>query len=384
MTADGEQLANPAVETVKKRRRVERTPDQVARKRDQDREAQRLSRERTRRRIEEAEARLTETQNTAARHERELSDVKAERDEARQEAANLRLRLETTLAQLATAQSHLATAQAHLASMAQTLGTDKPQLHSPAATPSDSSHVSIVPGHLSQETLPHHSDFSYHARSPSRSDRLSIRSMIHRSASPTVTTKPEQLHVIPSRTYPPVVNTSLHNSLQSSKHSSPAPASASGTDIPILIPDTGEVGKPTILQPWQDPATMLPPNIGPTCPLDRILLITKNSRRELLSQGEPEDAVLGPRNPNLSSLPSLAEIIPNSGSREGARSRDPVAQMIAEVMVRFEAAIDGLPEQLAIGWVTHIVLRVSLIDNKPFSNLITRNQAIYPATSCLS
>ncbi|KAF1345210.1 hypothetical protein BDV97DRAFT_372434 [Delphinella strobiligena] len=100
-------LVQPSLESVPKRRRSERTPHQIARKRHQDREAQRQSRERTRRRIEEGENRLAESHAAAAKYERELKRVIEEKDAARIEVSNLKEQLQSVCSQLEAVRARL-------------------------------------------------------------------------------------------------------------------------------------------------------------------------------------------------------------------------------------------------------------------------------------
>lgn len=333
--------SNPAVETAGKRRRPERTPDQIARKRDQDREAQRLSRERTRKRIEDAESRLAESQASIANHERNLHQAIEERYDAQREASDLRKQLESALSQLDSARRHLA-------SMSQLLSANNIQPHSPATTPLESNSLHPLPG-PPQLQSPIASESSHSRSPPSHQDVLSIRNMIHRSASPAYMTALEN-QTIPQAPLQTMSRANISN------HSSPSYVTEGSV--------YGSEGSPGS---WADLSTHLPLNGPPTCPMDNILTMFSNSRKELLGQGESEEFVLGPRNPALCVLPSL-------GMRSNVGLRHPVSQMLAEVLSKVQQVLQPVPEQIAVLWVTHLSLRVSdILDagSLPLLTLIT-------------
>ena len=310
------------VDNIPKRRRPERTPDQISRKRDQDREAQRLSRERTRRRIEEAENRLAESEAATARSGQQLKQVTMERDIAQRESSSFRAQLESVCAQLDIARKQLA-------SMAHLLGGSGVSNDSPTGTVT----FSLPMNHAPQLQSPQPSEPQQLHKSPVRVERLSIRSMLHPSASPILATALENR---------PPMQVSRHalSRAGSSSHSSPSHG-----------PEGSIYGSETSVMSWHSASAYLPKNCAPTCPMDSNLTIFTNSRRELLQQGEPEEVVLGPSNPALCVLPSL-------GVRSQVGMCHPVSQMLAEVMGTAEI-LQGLPEQIAVLWMTHVSLRVS-------------------------
>lgn len=323
-----ESQSKPMVEiTTIKRRRPERTPDQIARKRDQDREAQRLSRERTRRRIEEAETRLVESQAAASRYQQELKLAVEERDAAHRESNDLRLQLESAYSQLEAARNQIA-------SVAHLIGGNAASIGSPCYPSLNGFNMPME--QTSQLQSPQPSESGHLSRSPARSERLSVRAMsYHHSASPTLSATMENSII----GHPPMYAMSHDDS--------------SSQGSPCYGADGSTYGSEFSGRSWHDLSAYLPINGPPTCPMDNILAIFSNSRRELLRQGEPEDVVLGPMDPSLSVLPALRDYAEVGMCH-------PVSQMLAEVMGA-AASLEGLPEQIAVLWLTHISLRVSII-----------------------
>ncbi|KAL1305430.1 hypothetical protein AAFC00_002314 [Neodothiora populina] len=323
-----QQSRSASTENVK-RRRPERTPDQIARKRDQDREAQRLSRERTRRRIDEAETRLAESQAAAARYEQIINQAQEERDVARREAMELRERLESTYAQLEAA-------RARLASVSRLIGTDESQANSPSGLPVDSGISFYQISRPLQLQSPQASD-SMVSRGPSnRSDHLSIR--YQRQISPaSVSPGPHEAVLIPSWNH--------RSTTRIDSHSSPG----CGTE-------GSAYGSPNSVYSWSDLPNLVPKNSAPTCPMDSIITIFTNSRQTLLKNGEPEDLVLGNRVPPMSMLPSL-------GLGAGPKAQHPVTQMLTEVMAKVQI-FHRIPEQVAFVWFTHLTLRFVIFPSR--------------------
>ena len=311
-------------ETIPKRRRPERTPDQIARKRDQDREAQRLSRERTRRRIEEAETQLIDSQAVASKFEEQWKYAVEERDVARRISNNLRSELDSVCAQLDATKAHLAT----VAHILHVNGISGP---SPVGTFLGPHCLSSPGDHASQLQSPQPSE-GLQSGAPNRTERLSVRNMTEPSASPHLPTAMD-IHSASLSTQP------SSSSSQSSPHSSPS----------CVTEASSTYGSENESFPNRCHSN-LPITLPPTCPMDSILSIFTSSRHELLRHGEPEDVVLGPVNPSLCVLSSLG--IPSQLGMS-----QPVSQMIAEVMSKAQV-LQGLPEQIAVLWLIHASLRV--------------------------
>lgn len=315
---------NPATDNIK-RRRPERTPDQIARKRDQDREAQRLSRERTRRRIEEAESRLSESEAVTARYERELKRTADERDAARVEIADLKHQLDTACSQLDAA-------RAHLASVAHLLGVGGSKASSPSAAPLDAQKINTF---LSNQALqlqsPQASEILLPRRPSNHLDLLSIQDVPRQSASPASSAAFEHRQ-LPRST--------RHASSQADSQGSPYFGTAA----------SAAYDSPSSVNSWVDFSALLPKNSAPSCPMDSILTIFCNSRRALLQNGEAEEKVFGPKKPALCVLPAL-------GMRSDVGNQHPVSQMLAEVMSTIQV-LNQIPEQIACLWYTNLSLRV--------------------------
>lgn len=305
-----------------KRRRPERTPHQIARKRDQDREAQRQSRERTRRRIEEAETRLAESHAATAKYERDLKRVIEERDTARNEANNLKEQLESVCSQLEAARTRLS-------SLVNLLNMNNIHPETLGSTSFGLPSIPVLASQPSQLQSPQASEISIPGPCSTRSDRLSIRNITHHSsASPTLSSTLE------IRTGSGVLQSGIPSSRSS----------------PSYVTEESSYGSPGPANLWHDLSTLLPKNSPPTCPMDNILQIFSNSRRELLRKGAAEDEVLGPRNPSLSVLPLL-------GNCPQGSVKYPLSHMISEVMSKIHLS-RPISEQVAVLWICHLSLRV--------------------------
>lgn len=319
------QAKNPSVETVK-RKRPERTPDQIARKRDQDREAQRLSRERTRRRIEELETRLEQTAAVNSKYEQELKLTATERDVARQDAHDLKIRLDSACAQLDAA-------RAHLASVAHLLGIHNAQPLSPAGTPLDPGSIhTFLNSQAPQLQSPQPSEIMPLRRSSDRSEGLPRRQLVN----------------VPPRSMSSVMGRG--SGQQSPQQTTRTPVDSFSS--PSSRSDVSAWDSPRSGVTLRDFSSFVPKNTPPSCPMDSILTIFANTRRDLLKKGEPEDVVLGSKNPALDVLPAL-------GARSDTGAHHPLSQMLADVMSKV-TVLTRTPEQIAVLWITNLSLRVCI------------------------
>ncbi|TKA34118.1 hypothetical protein B0A50_00098 [Salinomyces thailandicus] len=94
--------------------------------------------------------------------------------------------------------------------------------------------------------------------------------------------------------------------------------------------------------------SQLPNNSGFTCPLDRLLLDCANECRRSLANGEPTIEVLGPFYPSFEAL-----LVSNPEERDSCHR---ISKTLVDIIVRFPD-ISGLPEKVAVLYVMFLVLR---------------------------
>ncbi|EGX88825.1 bZIP transcription factor [Cordyceps militaris CM01] len=104
--------------------------------------------------------------------------------------------------------------------------------------------------------------------------------------------------------------------------------------------DTGS-GPPTILR-YACPVRTTPP----TCPLDALLLDFLHERRQRAAEGLPTHEVLGPRYPSVSSLLNPAH----------SACAHPLSRVFTDILAKFPA-ISGLPERVAVLYLMFLLMR---------------------------
>lgn len=301
------------------------TPDQLAKKRANDREAQRAIRERTKAQIETLERRIQEL--TAQQPYQELQEVIRQKDAIQAENQEIKRRLTSILhiiqplvgaqglTELATAaHENLAFNNTHEAHPNQFVNGEHGQHdvtslshHTPATSPHPPSNQQWqgeghgVEGNKtwqdSVEALDNQRANVQRGLELSDSgERLSLNFLLDGQSNKLTTTT---IHQPASSPYPPLTNSAF-------AETSP---------------------------PW----AALPKNVPPTCPLDGILLKFFHSRQRDASNGVSRAALAGPAYPSVSSLLNPAS----------TRSVDPLSQVMVDIISKFPA-ICGLPQQVAI------------------------------------
>lgn len=92
----------------------------------------------------------------------------------------------------------------------------------------------------------------------------------------------------------------------------------------------------------------LPNNSAPTCPLDDLLSNHIASRRQLLADGASTQEVLGPAYPCFAALHDL--------DRQQDRACHPVSALLIEILSKFPD-ISALPERVAVLYIMFLVMR---------------------------
>ncbi|KIX06414.1 uncharacterized protein Z518_04390 [Rhinocladiella mackenziei CBS 650.93] len=320
------------------------TPEQLAKKRANDREAQRAIRERTKQQIESLERRIQELTSQQPYQElqavtRQKDAIQAENDEIKRRLASIMSIIQPIvgahgLTELATAAQHnvqaglaqqnsafhpttLPHSDAYLNSQQNgrpfTASPNMPQSHiettgySPPLGPEDT--VENRTWHPSRDALSHQRDNLQRGMELNDSgERLSFNFLLDSIGQRSGTAPPQTIS--PSR----------------------RPA------YPTLARGLSEQSQ----APW----TVLPKNVPPTCPLDGLLLNFLHSRRREANQESGINPLLNPTYPSVSSLLNPS----------GSHRLDPVSQLMTDIISRFPN-ISDLPEQAAVLFAMFMFMR---------------------------
>lgn len=354
------------------------TPEQLAKKRANDREAQRAIRERTRNTIEGLERRIRELESQQPFQE--LQKVAQERDRALAECEELKRRLATVASVVGGSnpqqqQPNLhGTYEAFEEFIDPTLLTEsnetelaaltaqqsplptQPAQQSPYAQPGAPTGAPYEQQHIHPDLRSPHSQ-----PSPTIGQPVSVTSMpTYQIESTTLRKWSPSLEHPPASQYPPTNGVVYEQRL-------PPPSA------PMQPQSNGErLGLNYVLDPKQHPAKSSPPighmppyvspspvqerpiylqlpqNSNPSCPLDSLLLDFLNQRRQQLSAGIPMRDVAGPEEPSLFALqdPSVVH----------SPSCHPVSALLIDILSKFPD-IEKLPERVAVFYIMFLVLR---------------------------
>ncbi|KAK6825141.1 hypothetical protein PG987_012635 [Apiospora arundinis] len=112
----------------------------------------------------------------------------------------------------------------------------------------------------------------------------------------------------------------------------------------------------------QDPSWMAlsgPKNCGPTCPLDSLLLDFLHERRQRAAEGVSTHEIVGPRYPSVSSL-----LNPSNSAYS-----HPLSKVFTDILATFPG-ICGLPERVAVLYVMFLVMRWQISPSKENYDLL--------------
>ncbi|KAK5118844.1 hypothetical protein LTR62_000053 [Meristemomyces frigidus] len=321
------------------------TPEQLSKKRANDREAQRAIRERTRNTIQSLEQRIRELESQQPFQE--LQRAVAERDSALRECEDLRRRL-AGVAQLAGTAAAAAVAN----------GTQQPQAAQAAASLNGTLTIDafIDPAWLNpdgaelatvtaqQAPLPYPA-YPDHVHPDLRSPSYAVA---HGSPG-----SPASHHDSLRQHWSPNVNGANGMSGQYSHGNGshydtqlPSPAaimSGNGERLGLnYIMDQKTAPRPTSPTSW----TRLPENTSPVTPLDSLLTDFITARRQLLEEGRSKVETLGPEYPSFAAL--------NDPSRKS--SSHPVSNLLIDILSKFPD-ISALPEKVSVLYTMFLILR---------------------------
>ncbi|KAK5198627.1 hypothetical protein LTR92_001098 [Exophiala xenobiotica] len=323
------------------------TPDQLAKKRANDREAQRAIRERTKQTIDNLERRIEEL--TSQQPYQELQAVIRQKDAIQAENDEIRRRLASVMSIIqpivgAQGLTDLATAAQH--NVQTTLGQQPNAFHPSNLPPSD----------------PYLNGSEQNGREFSTPPNIP-HSQIDGSAYPSPFPQEEQIEGnsawVASRAALNQQRDNLQRSLQlndsgerlnfnvlldslGQRTANPYPQQTTSpthhsSAYPTIAPSLSD-------QQFQSPWTALPKNLPPTCPLDGLLVNFLRSRQN--ENTNNPDSLLNPAYPSVSSL-----LNPSGGHR-----LDPLSQLMTDIISKFPN-ISELPDQAATLFVMFVLMR---------------------------
>lgn len=350
------------------------TPEQLAKKRANDREAQRAIRERTKSQIETLEKRIQDLKSQQPYQElqsvlRQKDAIQAENDEIRRRlAAVLSLIQPIVGAQSLTGMSALYRVyQAYIYSQSTTdlaiaahgdlqhgqspqhiipidrglythgqngFGMPRPlSSNSPiiVTTPKSSNYQQPYPG--STESMSQN-ERQYTAYDAFGSQRNSLQRGL-------------ELNDSGERLGFSFLLESVQNGLKNKAIQAPLQEQESSPDD-LSVSHKSQLDSP-MPSPWSAPCR----NVPPTCPLDIILLDFVRLRQRDAAEGVPRSRLVGPAYPSVSSLLNPEE----------SRASHPLSRLIVDILSKFPN-IDALPEQVAVLYIMFLIVRWQICPNQ--------------------
>ncbi|GAB7363799.1 hypothetical protein MBLNU230_g4366t1 [Neophaeotheca triangularis] len=345
------------------------TPEQLAKKRANDREAQRAIRERTRNTIEGLEGRIRELESQQPFQE--LQRVAQERDRALAECEALKERLKAVAGIVGATHPGLHDIA--------NLTASKPSIPPQAQQQQPTSHPSPqqYPSSHQHQQQQHHVYHDHHLHPDLRSPRESQpRSQSTGPSQPTsAADSPHETSSTAPRTYSTAIDVGSANQerrpdpfsheqrraptaqmqqassgerlglnflLDSNRHSQRKATSPLSNPLPYGPPSSHLQDKPAYLKT---------PCIGPaTCPLDSLLGDFLFARRVKLKEGVPADQVLGPAYPDFCALADQNQ------NPERFRDCHPLSKLLIDILSKFPD-LSQPPEKVAIIYAMFLTMR---------------------------
>ncbi|KAF1351042.1 hypothetical protein BDV97DRAFT_350946 [Delphinella strobiligena] len=318
------------------------TPEQLAKKRANDREAQRAIRERTKNTIENLERRIKELESQQPFQE--LQNVIRSRDAVQAENEELKRRMQSILALLQPLQPMGASVSQGLNDLAAATARQSPLPMAPPQAP-------MYHAPLQQQQAPplsqqqHEASFGQHHLHPdlrinhaaSTTPQRPLQQDMRRWSPSTPAQYPQQSQQQqqPQSAYSPDTRQEadrygLHHLVESSN------ASLSESRRRELVPI-----------PNQDFIyTRLPLNTEPTCTFDQLLSGFEAERRRAAQSGTPTATLVGPAYPSISSLLNPTR----------AQKSHPLSKVFTDIVTTFPS-ISDVPEQVAVLYIMFLIMR---------------------------
>ncbi|KAI0112111.1 hypothetical protein GGR51DRAFT_557291 [Nemania sp. FL0031] len=347
------------------------TPEQLAKKRANDREAQRAIRERTKNQIEALENRIREL--TEQKPYQELQKVIREKEavEAQNEALKAHLRsIMTSIQALLSGNA----AEGALAPLAATL---TPPVQSAQQQEQFLSYLAHNSSTLRNKSTPHPSAVLgwrnpplLQSASPSISGshevELSIQKQHDRVLNWAVNNEytnldPSQcldrMHISASATqdsllaYQPIPMKYERSALMHLKHDNNIITSSASP--PPILPSLPQYMKYTSSSSNSPQIFIDGPikHTPPTCPVDALLLGLMEERRQRVADGESTQNVVGPNQPSIYILLNPDKDIPSDPNSESF-----LTEVFTDIMSKF-SLLDKLPERVAVLYVVYYLMR---------------------------
>ncbi|KAF2281082.1 uncharacterized protein EI97DRAFT_438484 [Westerdykella ornata] len=346
-TPDSSSTVAPTSSTQKRRRTggaaprgvAHLTPEQLARKRANDREAQRAIRERTKNQIDSLNRRIHELESQQPYHD--LQVVVREKEAIQAENADIRTRLESVLAIIQPILQRTSNGLNELAAAAERNSLPiapaqrETALPSHIARPLHSGLVSPQNGIASPAGTDSSRQWLYAGDAPASHVRR------WSGDSPQYDpTRPQTTAVQPGTPFDERLGVDflLDNGHRRVDPSLPPPPPHSH---PASTPLVGQHAPCNLL-----PHLILPRTLPATCPLDDIMLNFLSERQARASEGVPSHILSGPPYPNFTAL-----VYP----RRQVESH-PLSKLFTDIIRTFPD-ISGLPEQVAVVYVMFLVMR---------------------------
>jgi hypothetical protein len=373
------------------------TPEQLAKKRANDREAQRAIRERTKNHIESLEARIKELESQQPFQE--LQRVLAERDAALAEVHELRAKIDTISQVISPQQAqsiyargvHVApgglngTLSYDFASLVDLdLLTQEPDIELAALTAQQSPLPPLNQQQHQHQHQHHQQQTQYYPlhMQPQQDPQLHpelrspVSSGLHvqSDSAPAYPPAPGTTHTPPSQ-YPQPLNglskeseqqiaqgerpsgaMGLHYLLEpKEKNSHPEQQRATATPRTGLT-STGASPSSTATSCTPSSYSRLPNNTPPSCPLDSLLNDFIVNSRQRIQAGASVSDVLGPDYPSFAALRE-----PRSPLRQDCH---PISTLLIDILSKFPD-VSELPEKVAVLYVMFLVMRWSICPCAP-------------------
>ncbi|KAH7355746.1 hypothetical protein BKA66DRAFT_562916 [Pyrenochaeta sp. MPI-SDFR-AT-0127] len=317
------------------------TPDQLARKRANDREAQRAIRERTKNQIDRLNQRIRDLESQQPYHD--LQVVLRDKEAVQAENADMRKRLESVL------------------------GIIQPMVRA-------SGGLNELAAAAERSPLPpqqqHHQHHQHHQHREQPADLRQFNATLHDLTAAAAASPSNGLHS-PSGTdggrqwlYPADAPTShLRRYSNDSPHFEHPRPPQMQPDMPFderlgvdflldnaqrRAPPPSNVSSSQLAQyaPALVAHLTLPRNIAPTCPLDVILLDFLQDRQNRAAEGVPIKTLVGPLYPNFTSLAYPDRNV----------DAHPLSKLFTDILRTFPD-ICGVPEQVAIVFIMFLIMR---------------------------
>ncbi|KAK8107709.1 uncharacterized protein PG998_009722 [Apiospora kogelbergensis] len=355
------------------------TPEQLAKKRANDREAQRAIRERTKNQIEALEKKIREL--TSQQPYQELQAVIRAKEEVEAENADLKNRMASIVSLIQPVLRSPQIASSYSAPPAQPFTNAQAapiaQAHLSAPTASTPpSTASPASAEQSWQASGVHSTGSSVQASPNFAQ---VKLIGQQRTQALELGAGEQLRLDflldPSSAQKLNRMQTGVNGAQDSPAYTHLPMKHDWNGVPIPTARSGSLAQP-LAQPSshhtyengghvghdQDPSWMAlsaPKNCGATCPLDSLLLDFLHERRQRAAEGVSAHEIVGPRYPSVSSL-----LNPSNSAYS-----HPLSKVFTDILATFPG-ICGLPERVAVLYVMFLVMRWQISPTKENYDLL--------------